>query len=157
MVAMTPEQLAQGVVKLALSMQDTPYVTPQLVEQALGGPVEFIEPGSPIFRQMGEVIGGGRYEAVSIAPLGEPKRIDVEFTPTDEGDDATCVQRIGRYHELLVGAGFEPTWIAAPRQGSRARWHYRKNGVDVTAFVGRDATEDSVSACVDGFDISKIR
>lgn len=156
MTPMTSEQLAQAVVKLALSIENAPYFTPQLVERALGGPVEFVEPGSNIFRQMGEMFGGGRYEAVSIAPLGEPKRFDIEFTPTEEGDEAACVQRIGRYHELLVGAGFEPTWIAAPRQGSRARWHYRKDGVDVTAFVGRDAAEDAVSACVDRFDISKI-
>lgn len=157
MTPMTSEQLAQGVVKLALSLQGAPYVTPQLVEQALGGPVEFGEPGSHIFGQMGEVVGGGRYEAVSISSIGEPKRFDIEFKPTDGEVAGACVQTIGRYHELLVNAGFTPKWMAAPRQGSRAVWHFRRNDVDVLAFVGRDADEDAVHACVDSFDIHKNR
>lgn len=157
MTPMTSEQLAQGVVKLALSLQDAPYVTPQLVEQALGGPVEFGEPGSHIFGQMGEVVGGGRYEAVSISSIGEPKRFDIEFKPTDEEVAGACVQRIGRYHELLVGAGFAPEWFPPARQGSRAWWHYARDDVYVLAFVERDAAEDAVGACVDSFTIRRKR
>ena len=153
---MTPEQLARGIVTLALSMQEEPHITPAMIEKALGGPIEFGTAESQLFGKVGELTVGGRYEAVTVPSIGPPQRFDIDFKPEDASDDAVCVQSIGIYHGMLTDAGFTPTWIVAPRLGSRALWHFRRGDIDILAFVGKNATKDAVSACVVGFDISKV-
>ena len=157
MSEMTSEQLARGIVILAQSMQSASHVTPKLVEEALGGPLEFGTAESQLFGKVGDLAEGGRYEAVTVPFTGLPKRFDIEFKPTDNDGDASCVQTIGRYHGLLIDAGFTPSWIAPPRLGSRGRWHYRDGDVDVSAFLEVNAVEDAVHACVVRFAISMNR
>lgn len=154
MSEMTREQLASGVAALARSMQDAPYVTPMLVKQHLGLDVTFAESDPHTFGAAGSLIDGPAYTVNSITMDGTPpRRFDITFRSTSE----RCEQPISFYFKSLVSAGFEPRWLSAPRLGSRARWRFEQGDVRVTAFVGEDAIEDAVGACVASIDISKNR
>lgn len=157
MSKMTSEQLARGIVTLAQSMQNASHLTPKLVEEALGGPLEFGTAESQLFGKVGDLVGGGRFEAVTVPFTGLPNRFDIEFKPTDDDGEVPCVQTIGIYHGMLIDAGFAPTWIAAPRLGSRAWWSYRRADIRITAYVGKNANKDEAGACVAGFSMLKTR
>lgn len=154
MSEMTHEQLASGVAALARSMQEAPYITPTMVKQHLGLDVTFAESDPHTFGAAGVLSDGPAYTVNSITMDGAPpRRFDITFKSTSE----RCEQPISVYFKSLVDAGFEPRWIEAPRVGSRARWRFKQGDVSVTAFVGTDALEDAVGACVASIDISKIR
>lgn len=154
MSEMTREQLAHGVASLARSMQDAPHITPSMVKQHLGIDVLSTESDPHTFGAAGALSDGPAYTVNSIAMDGTPpRRFDITFESTSE----PCEQPISAYFKSLVDAGFEPRWIDAPRVGSRARWRFKQGDVSVTAFVGTDALEDAVGACVASIDISKSR
>ena len=154
MSEMTPEQLAQSVRKLAIASHGVGYFTPALVESATGLQVRFSDTHPDVFGQEGEVVGGGRYGAVSVPSGGPAKRFDFEYEPEVIAEGQACLHPISLYYQPFIDAGFEARWLGPARLGSRGIWSFTRDEVRVLAFVGKNAIEDDVNACVSRLDIS---
>ena len=148
MSEMTPEQLAQGVVRLILAIGGKQDLTPAQVAAHAGLQVDAGDTAHA-FSASGPVAGGGRYSLESVADAdGElPSRLDFAFAPAS-ASPAHCTQPLGAYKQALTEAGFAAQWIAPPRLGSPGRWHFERGAVVVYAFVGNAAGADDAQACV---------
>lgn len=150
MSEMTPEQLAQGVVRLILAIGGKQDLTPAQIATHAGVQVD-AGGNAQEFSASGQLADGGRYalESVADADGQPPSRLDVAFVPApDAAVPARCTQPIGPYRQALTEAGFAAQWIAPPRLGSPGRWHFERGAVVVYAFVGKDAAQDDMQACV---------
>ncbi|WP_223875631.1 hypothetical protein [Xanthomonas sontii] len=149
MSEMTPEHLAQGVVRLILAIGGRQDLVAAQVAAQTGLQVE--DEGGHAFSASGTLAGGGGYtlESVADADAAPPSRLDLRFTPAPGAAPAQCTQSLDAYRQALVAAGFVPRWIAPPRQGSAGRWHFERGAVAVYAFVGKDAGEHDARACVE--------
>lgn len=148
MSEMTPEQLAQGVVRLILAIGGKRDLTPAQVAAHAGLQVDAGGTAQE-FSASGPVVGGGRYSLESVADADgqPPSRLDFAFAPASAAP-AHCTQSLGAYKQALSEAGFAVQWIAPPRLGSPGRWHFERGAVVVYAFVGNDAGADDAQACV---------
>ncbi|NYF22180.1 hypothetical protein HDC36_003656 [Xanthomonas sp. JAI131] len=148
MSEMTPEQLAQGVVRLILAIGGKQDLTPAQVATHAGLQVEAGDTAHA-FSASGPVAGGGRYalESVADADGQPPSRLDFTFAPASAAP-ARCTQPLGAYKQALTEAGFAAQWIAPPRLGSPGRWHFERGAVVVYAFVGNAVGADDAQACV---------
>ncbi|MCW0387399.1 hypothetical protein NB722_001938 [Xanthomonas sacchari] len=149
MSEMTPEHLAQGVVRLILAIGGRQDLVAAQVAAQTGLQVE--DEGGHAFSASGTLAGGGGYtlESVADADAAPPSRLDLRFTPAPGAAPSQCTQSLAGYRQALVAAGFVPRWIAPPRQGSAGRWHFERGAVAVYAFVGKDAGEHDAQACVE--------
>ncbi|UYC12131.1 hypothetical protein [Xanthomonas sp. CFBP 8445] len=149
MSEMTPEHLAQGVVRLILAVGGRQDLVATQVAAQTGLQVE--DEGGHAFSASGTLAGGGGYtlESVADADAAPPSRLDLRFTPAPGAAPAQCTQSLAGYRQALVAAGFVPRWIAPPRPGSAGRWHFERGAVAVYAFVGKDAGEHDAQACVE--------
>ncbi|QNH23402.1 hypothetical protein HEP73_04355 [Xanthomonas sp. GW] len=148
MSEMTPEQLAQGVVRLILAIGGKQDLTPAQVAAHAGLQVDAGDTAHA-FSASGPVAGGGRYSLESVADADgqPPSRLDFAFAPAS-ASPAHCTQPLGAYKQALTEAGFAAQWIAPPRLGSPGRWHFERGAVVVYAFVGNAAGADDAQACV---------
>lgn len=148
MSEMTPEQLAQRVVRLILATKGRQDLTAARVVAQTG--VQLDEDTSQGFSGSGSLVGGDRFTLDSITGAGgmPPERLDFTFSPALAPAPANCMQPVGVYHRALVDAGFIAQWIAPPRPGSPASWHFERDGVVVYAFVASDAAHDDLKACI---------
>lgn len=153
MSEMTPEQLAQGVVRLILAIGGKQDLTPAQIAAHAGLHVDAGDTAHA-FSASGPVAGGGRYTLESVADADglPPSRLDFAFAPASAAA-AHCTQPLGPYRQALVEAGFAAQWIAPPRLGSPGRWHFERGAVVVYAFVGNDADAQDAQACVSALQI----
>ncbi|MDL5364152.1 hypothetical protein QSH18_00870 [Xanthomonas sp. NCPPB 2654] len=153
MSEMTPEQLAQGVVRLILAIGGKQDLTPAQIAAHAGLQVDAGDSAQE-FSASGPVAGGGRYSLESVADADgqPPSRLDFAFAPASAAP-ARCTQPLGAYKQALTEAGFAAQWIAPPRLGSPGRWHFERGAVVVYAFVGKDAAQDDLQACVSALQI----
>ncbi len=152
MSEMTPEQLAQGVVRLILAIGGKQDLTPAQIAAHVGLQVDTGD-NAKEFSASGRLADGGRYSLESVADADglPPSRLDFAFAPASAAP-AHCTQPLGAYKQALVEAGFAAQWIAPPRLGSPGRWHFERGAVVVYAFVG-NAEEHDAQACVSALQI----
>ncbi|PPT74230.1 hypothetical protein XaplCFBP3122_17475 [Xanthomonas arboricola pv. populi] len=148
MSEMTPEQLAQGVVRLILAIRDKQDLTPKQIAAHAGLQVDAGD-NAQQFSASGRLADGGRYALESVADTDgqPPSRLDFAFAP-GAAAPARCTQPIGPYRQALVEAGFVAQWIAPPRLGSPGRWHFERGPVVVYAFVSKETAQDDMQACI---------
>lgn len=153
MSEMTPTELARRVVRLILSIHSKQDITPARVEAEIGVAMKFNIDDPYEFGIEAALEDGSRYSLGSVSGGdGHPARqLEVEFTPATEA--IACTQSIGPYREALIEGGFSAKWISPPRLGSSASWHFERGDIVVTAYVGKDAREDDLQACVSSFDV----
>ncbi|WP_369977831.1 hypothetical protein [Xanthomonas bundabergensis] len=152
MSEMTPEQLAQGVVRLILAIGGKQDLTPAQIAAHAGLHVD-ADDTAHAFSASAPVAGGGRYSLESVADADglPPSRLDFAFAPASAAP-ARCTQPLGVYRQALTEAGFAAQWISPPRPGSAGRWHFERGAVVVYAFVG-NAEEHDAQACVSALQI----
>jgi hypothetical protein len=148
---MTPELLAQRIVRLILSIHGKQDMARLQVEKEFGVKLKYDANDPKAFWISGELGGGKRYSLESISDAnGHPvSRLDFEFTKSaGTPDQVGCAQTIALYRQSLINGDFKAQWVGSPRRGSHARWHFERGNVVVTALVGVDTREDNAQACV---------
>lgn len=147
----TPEVLAQRIVRMIISIQGKQDVARLQVEKEFGVKLKYDPDDPQAFWISGELVGGKRYslESISDANGQLASRLDFEFSRSAGApDQVACAQTIGLYRQSLIDGGFKAQWVGSPRRGSPARWHFERGSVVVTALVGADTREDNAQACV---------
>jgi hypothetical protein len=136
--------------ELILSIHGKQDITPEQVEKEAGIQVELSNADPQKFGTSGRLAGNGSYSLISVSDgKGQaPRRLDFEFGQTPDATPAACAQTIELYRRALLEGGFGAKWIAPPRLGSSASWHFERGDVVVSAFVGKDARQDDPQACI---------
>ena len=151
MPEMTSEELAQRIVRLALSIYGKQDMARLQVEKKFGVKLKYNATDPQAFWGSGELVGGTRYSLESISDVkGQPvSRLDFTFPqPTVAPDRIACTQTVAQYRQALVDGGFTAQWVGSPRIGTPARWHFERGNVVVTVLVGADARKEDAQACM---------
>lgn len=148
---MTPEVLAQRIVRLILSIHGKQDMARLQVEKEFGVKLKYDANDPQAFWISDELGGGKRYSLESISDAyGQPaSRLDFKFSKSaGTPDQVGCAQTIALYRHSLINSDFKAQWVGSPRRGSHARWHFERGNVVVTVLVGADTREDNAQACV---------